>query len=394
MRRSLGYSTQMVAPAQPGRTDPAPMRSAELRVAEATDDTLQVALAGHLDSRALEQLWQAGMRAIERSGARRVRVDLGDVSYCDAAGARFLVALRDLAGSRGFELAAASEQTLRLMELVAPSPRSRTESRSRWDPISALGRLAVQQLSELWQLIAFTGEFCVMLARCCVKPRELRFRDVIRVAESAGVGAIPIVLLIGFLLGLILSFQSAIPMRRFGAQAFIADLLGISLLRELGPLMASILLAARSGSAFAAELGTMRVNEEIDALTTMGLEPVRFLVLPRVLAALLVVPTLALLLNVAGLTGGAVVYLSLDLPVSTFLSRVSDAATVGDMLGGLFKGCVFGTLVGGIGCLRGLQAGGGAGAVGEAATRSVVSAIILITITDGIFAVLFYNLGI
>ena len=150
--------------------------------------------------------------------------------------------------------------------------------------------------------------------------------------------------LVGFLLGLILAFQSAIPMQRFGAQIFVADLLAISLLRELGPLMAAILLTARSGSAFAAELGTMKVNEEIDALTTMGLEPLRFLVVPRVLASIGVVPVLTMATSLAGLLGGAVVFLSLDFPLVTYVNRIVGAVSLSDFASGIFKGFVFGEI--------------------------------------------------
>jgi phospholipid/cholesterol/gamma-HCH transport system permease protein len=214
------------------------------------------------------------------------------------------------------------------------------------------------------------------------------------VADRAGIGAVGIITLVGFLLGLILAFQGAIPMQRFGAQIFVADLIGVSMLRELGPLMASILLTARSGSAFAAEIGTMKVNEEIDALSTMGLEPVRFLVVPRVLAALGVVPALAMLTSLSGLVGGAVVFRSLGFPLVVYIDRIRDFVTVGDVLGGLFKALAFGVIVAAVGCQRGLQTGQGAGAVGAATTSSVVSAIVLIAIVDGIFAVAFYILGI
>jgi phospholipid/cholesterol/gamma-HCH transport system permease protein len=213
-------------------------------------------------------------------------------------------------------------------------------------------------------------------------------------AERAGIGAVPIIALVGFLLGLILTFQSAIPMRQFGAQIFVADLLGISMLRELGPLMAAILLTARSGSAFAAELGTMKTKEEIDALTTMGLEPVQFLVVPRVLAAVAVVPALIMIMNLFGLIGGAVVFSSLGFPLVTFVNRIIEFVSMGDFLGGIFKGMVFGIVVAGVGCMRGLQASSGAGAVGESTTSSVVSGIVLIAFLDGIFAVVFYVLGI
>jgi phospholipid/cholesterol/gamma-HCH transport system permease protein len=158
--------------------------------------------------------------------------------------------------------------------------------------------------------------------------------------------------------------------------------------------MAAILLTARSGSAFAAELGTMKVNEEVDALTTMGLEPVRFLVVPRVIAGIAVVPILAMLTNVAGLAGGAVVFQSLDFPFITYVNRVVEAASVTDFLGGIFKAFFFGVIVAAVGCLRGLQTGSGAGAVGASTTSSVVSGIVLIAIADGVFSVIFYILGI
>jgi phospholipid/cholesterol/gamma-HCH transport system permease protein len=163
--------------------------------------------------------------------------------------------------------------------------------------------------------------------------------------------------------------------------------------RELGPLMAAILLTARSGSAFAAELGTMKVNEEIDALSTMGLEPVRFLVVPRVLAALLVVPVLTMVMSLAGLVGGAVVFTSFGYPLVTFVSRVLDAASVSDLAGGLVKSLFLGVIVAAVGCLRGIRTGTGAGAVGQSATSAVVSGIILIALAEGVFAVLFYVMG-
>jgi phospholipid/cholesterol/gamma-HCH transport system permease protein len=260
--------------------------------------------------------------------------------------------------------------------------------------VAGLGRAALQVGSDLRGLVGFIGELAVFLADVLRHPKHLRMKDVLLVADRAGLGATPIVLLVGFLLGLILAFQGAIPMQRFGAQIFVADLLGISMLRELGPLMASILLTARSGSAFAAEIGTMKVNEEIDALTTMGIESVRFLVVPRVLAAIAVVPALAMLTSLAGLVGGAVVFCSLGFPLVTYVTRIVESVTAGDLLGGLFKAMAFGVIVAAIGCQRGLATGQGAGAVGLSTTSSVVSGIILISVADGIFSVAFYVLGI
>src|SRR5262249_52346940 len=153
--------------------------------------------------------------------------------------------------------------------------------------------------------VSFIGETTAALTHAMVRPASVRWRDVWQICERAGVDALPIVSLISFLLGMILAFQSAVPMKRFGAEIFVADLLGLAMLRELGPLMTAILLAGRSGAAFAAEIGTMRVNQEVDALTTMGLDPVRFLVTPRIIAALLMTPLLSAYSDLIGVLGGA-----------------------------------------------------------------------------------------
>jgi phospholipid/cholesterol/gamma-HCH transport system permease protein len=337
------------------------------------------------------------MRLVEERPARDLVVDASGLEYCDGAGVGLLIALRQRqreAGA-GFAIRSLREESRRLLELLEPSGSGGADERpaAPGGAIRALGRAGYELAEELRQLVVFVGQLSIALLKAARNPARVRFKDVVRVTERAGAGAVPIVVLVGFLLGLILAFQSAIPMRRFGAQVFVADLLGLSLLRELGPLMAAILLTARSGSAFAAEIGTMKVNEEIDALTTMGLEPVRFLIVPRVLAALVAVPVLTVLTELAGLVGGAVVFLSLDFPLVTYVNRIVEVVSLGDFLGGLFKAFVFGVIVAAVGCLRGLQTGSGAGAVGESTTSSVVSGIVLIAVADGVFAVVFYVLG-
>jgi phospholipid/cholesterol/gamma-HCH transport system permease protein len=222
----------------------------------------------------------------------------------------------------------------------------------------------------------------------------VRWKDVWHICERAGVDALPIVALISFLLGMILAFQSAVPMKRFGAEIFVADLIGLSMLRELGPLMTAILLAGRSGAAFAAEIGTMHVNQEVDALTTMGLDPVRFLVTPRIIAVLLMTPLLTIFSDLVGLFGGALTMQTFSIPFSTFLKEVDSAVTMTDFMAGFVKSFVFATLVAGIGCLRGLQTAAGASAVGDSATRAVVSGIILLVVVDGIFALAYYMLNV
>lgn len=356
-----------------------------------------LSILGRLDSETTGAIWRRAMSLTAGEQAGALVVDASGLEYCDGAGVSLLVALRQQQREAGgsFTLRGLREEFGQLLELSEPSEAEGAEEPPprRDSFIEGLGRATLQILADIRVLVVFVGELTVMLGRAARNPRRVRFKDVIVVAERAGIGAIPIIALIGFLLGLILAFQSAIPMQRFGAEIFVADLLGISVLRELGPLMAAILLTARSGSAFAAELGTMKVNEEIDALSTMGLEPVRFLVVPRVIAAVTVVPVLAMLMNIFCLIGGAIVMLSLDFPLITYVNRVVAAVGLADFLGGMFKALIFGIIVAGVGCLRGLQTGTGAGAVGESTTSSVVSGIILIAITDGVFAVLFYIVG-
>jgi phospholipid/cholesterol/gamma-HCH transport system permease protein len=241
--------------------------------------------------------------------------------------------------------------------------------------------------------VAFLGELSVVMFKTCLKPGTLRIKDLLITVDASGVRAVPIVVIMGVLVGLIMAFQGAVMMAQFGAEIYIADFVGKTVTRELGPLITAILFAGRTGSAFAAELGTMKVNEEIDAFTTMGLDPVRFLVVPRVIAATLMTPLLTIYANLAGIAGGAIVMVGLGYPLVTYVNRLTSIVTTTDFVGGLAKSLVFGLLVAASGCLCGLRTGDGASAVGNSATRAVVSSILLIILADGLFAVLFYFLG-
>jgi phospholipid/cholesterol/gamma-HCH transport system permease protein len=257
----------------------------------------------------------------------------------------------------------------------------------------ALGEAVVRRLRDLGMRIAFLGQTAAATALTAMRPRSLRLADTLHQAEEVGSRALPLVCMIGFLFGLILAFQSSIPLRQFGADIFVANLVAISVFRELGPLLSAVILAARSGSAFAAEIGTMKVNEEIDALTTMGLDPFRFLVLPRLLAAVVMMPVLIVAMNLAAIAGMSSVMLSLGFPWAAISSQVVTWTGPSDVFGGLAKGLVFGAAVAGIGCARGMATGVGPRAVGEAATAAVVGGIVAIIVLDGIFAVLFYLMG-
>lgn len=241
---------------------------------------------------------------------------------------------------------------------------------------------------------AFLGETVVRGLVMLVKPHQFRFRDCALAFQRTGYEGLPITTLIGLLLGLILAFQSAASLQMFGVEIYVADLIAISLFRELGPLVTAIILAGRTGSAFAAEIGTMKVDEELDALTTMGLPPVRFLVLPRIVAAALVMPVLTIFSELAGLLGGCLVLRFMDIPASVFWSHVTSSTTLFMILFGLGKSMLFGLLVGFIGCAAGMRTKSTADGVGVAATNAVVGGIIAIAVSDGLLAVVCYVLGV
>lgn len=372
--------------------------SVDLRSEGPRNGLFKLILAGQLDASTTGTVWRRAATSVTQAKAKDVLVDASGIDYCDGAGVALLVHLRNLQNKAGgtFQIDGLRPEFTSLFEDSVPE--SLDESASERHPPRGFAVEIGQATVEVWRdiqvLVSFVGELSVALAHAALHPRSVRWRDSLGVAEAVGVNALPIVALIAFLMGLIMAFQAAVPLRQFGAELFIANLVGLSMLRELGPLMTAIVVAGRSGSAFAAELGTMKVREEIDALRTMGLDPVRFLIVPRVVAAVCMTPLLTIFADLVGLMGGSVVMLSLGFPLITFFHQVQYAVSYGSLIGGLIKAFVFGILVAGIGCLRGLQAKTGATAVGESTTSAVVSGIILIAITDGIFSVIYYYLGV
>jgi phospholipid/cholesterol/gamma-HCH transport system permease protein len=359
--------------------------------------TLIFHITGRVDTNSTGKLWRQASHVLEQARPTHVVIDASAMSYCDGAGVAFFVKLRQYEARSGGRVTihGLKDEFRRLLDLYGEvSPATPIRNHRELSMVEKVGHVTIAIWQDVQVLLTFVGELMAMLVRAGRNPRLVRWSDAWLHAERAGVDALPIIALIGFLLGLILSFQSAIPMRRFGAEIFVANLVGVSMLREMGPLITAIVLAGRSGSAFAAELGTMKVREEIDALVTMGLEPVRFLVVPRVLAAISVTPILSVFANIFGLVGGALVMLSLGFPLITYLNQILSAVTVGDFLGGLVKAFVYGIVVAGIGCLRGLQTTTDASGVGKSTTSAVVSGIVLIAMVDGLFAVVYYALGV
>ncbi|MBR4653358.1 MAG: ABC transporter permease [Kiritimatiellae bacterium] len=256
--------------------------------------------------------------------------------------------------------------------------------------IAGLGRRAVERMDAFRGACAFLGETFMEALGMLFRPRRFRFGDFALAFERACSDGLPITILIGFLLGLILAFESAAALQRFGAEVYVADMIAIGLFRELGPLITAVVLAGRTGSAFAAEIGTMKVDEELDALTTFGLPPVRFLALPRIAAATLAMPVLTICAELAGLIGGAIVLQLMGVPLSVSWDHVCNVSTVFMISFGLAKGALFGLLVGFIGCLAGMQTKSTADGVGVAATSAVVGGIVAIAVSDGILAVICY----
>lgn len=239
----------------------------------------------------------------------------------------------------------------------------------------------------------FLGRVLAAFARGLAKPGSFRLADFGVVFSRAGAEAVPVTLLVGFLLGFIIAYMSAVMLGKFGAEIYVANLVGVALVRELGTIVAAIVLASRSASAFAAELGAMVVNDEIAAMKTMGIDPVAYLAAPRIAAGALALPLLALFAILAGLAGGGVTLALYGYTAKVFLANAFSFCGVGDLLASLGKGVVFGALIAGVGCQRGLETGQGADAVGKATTSAVVSAIVLFIAVDGLFALILSATG-
>lgn len=346
---------------------------------------------GPLDLAAAARAWGPVMQAAR---AGQARLDASAVTALDSAGAVLLLEAEHAAAGTTVtpptdpRMAATLE---RMRRALAAAPPPRPGPRPYW--VTLIGGGVLDRFAGIGRRISFLGEVTLGTLLMLAKPWRLRRVEVLRHLAEAGTQAFGLCALLGMLFGIILAFQSSIPMRQYGAEIFIPNLVGIGLLRELGGLMAAIILAGRSGSAYAAELATMKVNDEIDALSTMGVDPLAWLVLPRILAAMLVMPALALVVSLAGLIGMGFVMAMLGYPPPAVLSQLRQHLDIADMLGGLFKAAVFGLAIGIIGCRSGLKAGGGPRAVGDAATGAVVSSIVATVVLDGIFAILFFRLG-
>lgn len=370
--------------------------AARLRSDGPRDGVLKLTIAGRLDADSTGPVWRESTRLAAAARARIVELDAAAIDYCDGSGIALLIQLGRLQQKAGgkLEIHGLRPEFQELLDDWSQGGSETTQSKAkvRTQLVEEIGRGASEVWQDIHELITFVGQLGLAMVKAACHPSTIRWRDTVLIAEEVGVNALPIVGLLSFLVGVIMAFQAAVALRQFGAEIFVANMIGLSVLREMGPLMTAIILAGRSGSAFAAEIGTMKVREEIDALKTMGLEPVRFLVVPRVLAGVVMTPVLTVFADLFGVMGGSVVMMSLGFPLVTFFNQLQLAVSYGSLVGGLVKAFAFGILIAAIGCLRGLQTETGASAVGLSTTHAVVSGIILIVITDGIFSVIYYYL--
>jgi len=256
--------------------------------------------------------------------------------------------------------------------------------------LERIGRAALESLRGAVGLLAFVGEAAVALARSLAGPNRMRWRPILYNIQTAGFEALPITGLLSFLLGIVIAYQGAEQLRRVGANIYIVDLVGLSMARELSPLITAIIVAGRSGSAYAAQIGTMKVTEEIDALRTIGVGPIDLLVLPKVLALIIALPLLTVYTDVMGILGGMVMARpQLGVSFSTFLDRLGDAVSLTSYLIGIGKAPVFAVIIALVGCYQGFQVTGSADSVGRQTTVSVVQSIFLVIVTDALFSIAF-----
>ena len=374
--------------------------SEQLTLRWANDITLVVELSGAWRLRGGLPSASSVQRELEPPRkARDVTFEARDLTSWDTSVLTFLVEISELCRARAINmdrtgLPAGVRRLLELAEAV-PEKKGARKEEARAPFLERVGNSAVGVGLSLTEMLRFLGEMTVTFF--CLFRMKARFRtvDLLLLIQQSGAHALPIVTLISFLVGVILAFVGAVQLKQFGAQIYVADLVGIAMIREMGAMMTGIIMAGRTGAAFAAQLGTMKVTQELDAFTTMGFSPLEFLVLPRVLALILMMPLLCLYSDFVGVLGGATVGLGmLDLSWTVYMRQTANAITLTDVFGGVFKSSVYGILIALSGCLRGMQCGNSSSAVGDAATSAVVTGIVAIVVACGTFAVVFYVLGI
>jgi phospholipid/cholesterol/gamma-HCH transport system permease protein len=376
------------------------LKRGEMDVTRAADGALVVRLRGAWTlETGLPPLAEVERALMATPRPTRVGFDVDELGRWDSSLIGFVIGVAELARERKVpvDVATLPDGVRRLVALVEAVPERPAEAAAAPPPstLARIGQQVVRGWHETLAMLAFIGEVATAVGRLLRGRARVRARDFWVLVQEAGADALAIITLISFLVGTIFAFVGAVQLQQFGATIYVADLVGIATVRETGAMMTGIVLAGRTGAAYAAQLGTMRVTQEIDALTTMGINPIDFLVLPRLLALSLMMPLLCLYADAVSVLGGAFIgVFMLHIGPLTYFHETFHAVSLGNLFGGILKASVYGVLVAVSGCLRGLESGRSAAAVGEAATSAVVTSIVLIIVACGLFAVVFWILGI
>jgi phospholipid/cholesterol/gamma-HCH transport system permease protein len=351
-------------------------------------------LRGRFDHHRAGPLWREVTAALEAAKPPRLILDFQDLSGIDTAGAAFLFSLESLCDRRLIKitrrhLAKDVAQFLGYLQ-ERWSGRPLFKQQLKLDPISQVGKSGWENLQDAYAFVRFLGEFLAAGVRLLLKPGRLHVTEVLYQIKLAGVGAVPLLVTLSLLLGSLMVFQGMNTVSNFGAVVLIADMVAVSVSKEMGPLLTAVILAGRSGAGFAAEIGTMKISEEVDALTVLNFDIVTVLAWPRVLALVIAGPLLTMIADASGILGGLVCSrLVLNLPMISFLEEARKVLSYQVIYSGLIKGCVFGGSVAFIGCFRGLTTGLGAGSVGVQTTSAVVTAIFVVIFLDTVFSYIF-----
>ena len=371
-----------------------PDEACKYEISRDSDGGVTVLFSGSMDSGAAGKIIREIAAILKKDPPSSIVVDLSEVSYLDEFGTLILVELKRIVSERNGtfsiqNISTAFQETLSILRFDSLGGERPFSTVPRQGVFVRVGDAALGYVSGIRDAVSFVGSVCLAMGQVFLNPRRIRLDDTLLYMQRVGVDGLPIVALISFLLGLIMAFMSSVQLQQFGANIYVASLVSLAMTRELGPIMTAIIVAGRSGSSFAAEIGTMKISEEVDALFTMGFDPVRFLVVPKMLASLFMVPILILFSDISAILGGMLVgVFMLDLTASSYIDQTIKTLKLFDVFWGVGKGCLFASLVAGIGCLRGFQVRGGAASVGQATTSAVVTSLFFIILTDSIFSVI------
>ncbi len=374
--------------------------SPKINLSRPEEDSITIGLEGSWRiSQGLHSLQDVKEEIESAPGIRRILFDCEKLTEWDSNLVTFVLKVMDYGSGRHIDVIkdGLPEGVIKLLALAAAVPEQKDARKAAArDPLLArIGVKTIAVISATAEMVSFLGAISLAFLKLFAGKARFRRVDLMLFIQECGAQALPIVSLISVMVGLILAFVGAVQLRVFGAQIYVADLVGIGMTREMGAMMSAIIMAGRTGAAYAAQLGTMQVNEEIDALQTLGLSPMEFLVLPRTLALILMMPLLCLYADFMGILGGGLIGVGmLNLSLIEYFNETKHAISLVDFSTGLLKSVVFGVIVALSGCLRGMQCGRSSAAVGVATTSAVVTAIVFIIVFDGLFAVLFEILGI